>query len=125
VKTVEQKVKGQENLLQKAEKLHGRVETLEKTGKRDTVPAADGDRCSSIEYGTTVRCRSRYTPRGLLRSKGGSKYGFSGFITTNKQTKERVLILHSGDQSHGSGRSVIGVSIRRGEGNFVLELAIA
>jgi len=54
VKTVEQKVKGQENLLQKAEKLHGRVETLEKTGKRDTVPAADGDRRSSIEYGTTV-----------------------------------------------------------------------
>jgi hypothetical protein len=54
VKTVEQKVKGQENLLQKAEKLHGRVETLEKTCKRDTVPAADGDRRSSIEYGTTV-----------------------------------------------------------------------
>jgi len=28
-------VKGQENLLQKADKLHGRVETLEKTGKKD------------------------------------------------------------------------------------------
>jgi len=54
VKTVEQKVKGQENLLQKAKKMHGRVETLEQTGKKDTVPAADGDRRSLIEYGTTV-----------------------------------------------------------------------
>ena len=51
---MEKKEKGQENQSQKAERLHGRVENLEKTGKRDTVPAADGNWRSSIEYGTTV-----------------------------------------------------------------------